>query len=96
MMKAMYSGILVLGLVASPSVKADVETVKVTKTASASMNCFENFDTKIENLENYTVTYVEPNKSKTVLRGRPASADSSNRKADESLQVRMIPAGKKS
>ncbi len=57
-MKFTYSVLLTLGLVSGHAAMADTELEMVAKNTSRA-RFFNDFDAKIESLENYTVTFIE-------------------------------------
>jgi hypothetical protein len=60
-----------IGVFLAPIAKAEVTTIK-KKSASAKLHAFENLETKLAALENYSVEYVNADKSREVLRSAPA------------------------
>ena len=79
-----------VGVFLAPVAKADVTIIK---KQSAKLHAFENLEAKLAALENYSVEYVESDKSHLVLRSAPAPQ---NHKAQDQLTVELRPAKKKS
>jgi hypothetical protein len=60
-----------IGVFLAPIAKAEVTTIK-KKSATAKLAAFENLETKLAALEDYSVEYVNADKSHEVLKSAPA------------------------
>jgi hypothetical protein len=66
--------------------------VTVIKKKTAQLRAFQNFDQKIAQLEDYSVTYVEKDHREIKLKSAPARQAHKS----EALSVELLPAKKKS
>jgi hypothetical protein len=63
--------IVFIGVFLAPVAKAEVTTIK-KKSATAKLEAFENLEAKLAALEDYSVEYVNADKSREVLKSAPA------------------------
>lgn len=86
-MKSLIVGCFIL--VFGAQAFADVELVKAKSTVAkaAELNAFQNLDERLADLENYSVTYVEADNSKTVLREAPPVAQ---RNTANEVHVKLV------